>query len=309
MIKTNHMKFFTNFLLALLFVLPSRLLHGAFETFSDSDARSRAMGNATAALPVSGGSILMNPAMLAHFPRALATLTAQGRGWGLELEETTLLNGSLHGVLPLGQSSGLGVGYQGSFNFIDSETYFGETQISAGYGLRLGKIFSAGAAVFMQTWSLRGAEGILPDDFKTPFTINATLGLHARLSKFFSLGLVGANLIGMNLSSQAGNEDTVPRIIRLASTLTTHWFVASAQGDFLIDTTSLNLRIGGETQLFKNKILHVGVGVEVLGFGEAVVPSVGLGITLTRFSFDYAFSIPIPLGGAGNHTLSVSLIL
>ncbi len=288
-------------------------LFGAFESFADMDARTRAIAGANAAIPVSGSVIVINPALLPSMRRTLLTLTVFPRGLGLNLGDTGALPFNATGsfVAPTKKAGTFGVAASTLFVNNDNMAAYNEYQLAAAWGIKIIKNFAIGVTAMGQYWSLEDKTGTLPTDFRSPLTFNANLGFHFEPYEQVSIGLVGVNLIRMNTASGGvanTNFDGLSRSVVLGLAYTIFRFVIALDSEFVFDNSQINLKFGGET-FFGGRRFHAGIGLEMQGPTKGIVPSIGFGVFLAPFVIDYAFAYPLNLLGFGNHLLSLTLVL
>lgn len=286
-----------------LSLVASFSLFGAFETVNDADARSRAVANANSAFAFGSGTVLGNPALLSTFDKISGTATVAPRALGLD--DGSLLNAAISAVYPL-KTIGGGVGIAGSGLIVtaDNQNLYNELQGALGYGHNLlNSTLQVGATVTAQKW-LIGAEAST-EEIKAPITFNANLGLAYHLNQQVSFGLVGANLIGTDISTGTGEKDSVPREIKAGLAYKSPKFLVVMDAGYVIDHSDVNIKMGAET-FFLNKKFRLGGGVELQGISLGITPSLGFGYNLGMFVVDYAISYPVNLGGAGTHIASFS---
>lgn len=291
-------------------------LFGAFESFTDFDARTRAIANANASLPISGSVIVVNPALLPNFGKRLIQLSVLPRGLGLDLgANSMLMNLSGAFILPIKKGklitteSGFGFALNSLLVNNDSSASYYEFQVSAAYGVRLDPKVSFGITAVGQYFMLAPGAEALPAGY-TPLPVpNMNVGFHFAPYDQVSIGLVGMNLLKPNisgLSDSSTNQDNVGRAIVLGVAYSIQRFVIALDTHFLIDSSTFNLKFGGETFFFGRRF-HAGVGLEMLGPTRSITPSIGFGGVVGPLVIDYALSYPLNLGGLGNHIFSVTL--
>jgi hypothetical protein len=291
-------------------------LFSAFETFTDFDARSRAIANANSAIPVSGSVIVVNPALLASFPLSLISVTAMPRTLGT-IDVTSLpppvLNFAGSVVLPIRTVGTFGLAVNALFVNNDNQVGYNEYQISLGFGKKLFKNFAIGVTAIGQYWSLTSLNSgtTLPGDFSTPVTFNANFGIHYEPYEQVSMGLVAVNFIHMNIVQPGNsftNADYVSRSAVFGLAYTIKSFVIALDSEFVFDTSQVNLKFGSET-FFGGRQFHAGIGLELQGLTRGITPSIGIGVNLGGFVIDYAIAYNFNLGGYGLHVLSLTLAL
>lgn len=292
-------------------------LFGAFESFTDFDARTRAIANANASLPISCSVIVVNPALLPNFGRRLISLSVMPRGLGLDLGQNSLLmNLSGAFIVPIKKGklitteSGFGMAVNSLLVNNEGQASYNEFQVSLAWGVRLINTVSFGITAVGQYFTLApGAGESLPAGYSPTPVPNFNLGFHFVPYEQVSIGLVGKDLIRPNISGQAEtstNSDNVTRAIVLGVAYSIQRFVIALDTHFLLDSSTFNLKFGGETFFFGRRF-HAGVGLEMLGPTRSITPSVGFGGVVGPLVIDYALAYPLNLGGLGNHIFSVTL--
>jgi len=290
-------------------------LFGAFETFVDFDARTRAIANANAALPVSGSVILVNPALIPSIPRKLVSLSVMPRGLGLDLGQSFIMNLSGSLILPVKKGkiikteSGFGIAVNALLVNNENQAAYDEFQLSVGYGIKIVKKLALGATLSGQYFVVTPANlAETPPYFNPPLTPNLNVGLHFSPFDTVSIALVGMNLVRMNFVAQGiytTNIDYVPRSIVFGLAYSIQRFVIAMDTHFVVDTSKVNLKFGGET-FFAGRRFHSGIGLEMIGPLDGQNVSIGFGGVVGPVVIDYALSYPLRLGGLGNHIFSVT---
>ncbi len=281
------------------------LLFPAYESLVDTDARSRAMANANATIPISGSVIFGNPALLAKISRPIAAVSLLPRGLGLELENTFLFNASANFVLPLKEAGGAGLSWNGYFSSMETDTTYNENRLAAAYGICLFKKFSVGGTLILESWGANGMEGLNLLSYGAPLSVNANIGVHYQLTTNLGLAMVGRRLFGSGLSGGEQRDESAPTLCAGVGWQNANW-VGAIDAEYLFALSTFNLKIGFELQIAKGR-LHLGAGAELLGLAQSFTPSLGIGGRFGPFVFDYAIAYPIPLGGAGSHLFTVTM--
>jgi hypothetical protein len=152
-------------------------------------------------------------------------------------------------------------------------------------------------------------EALLDDTQKNlsgKFTFNGNVGLLYKINQEMGIGLVGANLIPLNIaaSSDSGAKDQVSPLVKLGFGYTKPKFNAMIDAEYLIIDRVFNFKLGGEIFLL-NKKFRAGLGAELMNL-QQFKPSIGFGYDLGMIVIDYAMSYPIELGTAGDHMFSVT---
>lgn len=293
--------------IALFVSLLSRSLFPAFETLIDVDARTRAMGNANTAVPMSGSVISGNPSLLSKFVRPIASLTVLPRGLGLDLQNISLLNLSANFILPLSNAGGVAVGYNGYLGAMNSDTSYNEFQMSFGYGVSLfKKKISVGAALLLESWEAKSSDPESPGRYQSSLSPNLNVGIHFQPIPQLGFGVSALRIFGTETSDRTNRSGTLPRVKVGAAIFQKSW-LGTVDVEYLSDFQTVSLKPGVEFG-FGGGRFHFGAGFELQIQSKQLqpMPSIGAGVNLGHFVIDYALAYPILLGGAGNHVFTLT---
>lgn len=283
----------------------------SFESLGDLDARSRSIGNATAAYVSGDSAYLRNPALLSQYKKTKISLTVLSRGLGLELGDATwALQGGLGGVFALPtllKGAGVGIFADGFFANNANQATWIEYQTLVGFGLEFIESLAGGVSFLGQGWSLNFANAAdTPAGLAPPFAPSVSVGFLWSATENFSLGLSGLNLIRPNAAGLAGGAAYGSRSVILGASFHGQSAGVALDVDFKPDTVDLDFRLGGEGWI--GKTLRLGAGLEIIGPSRDLIPSVGFGMHLGPVMVDYAMYWSLSVGGgAGNHILTVSM--
>lgn len=282
-------------LLLVIYIIFLTPLYSAFELAQTTDARAIAMANANTAVFLKGNTAMANPALLSYYTESYASVSMLPLWVGfVDSASLNSFTGSL--AIPLKDNKGtVAAGFYGLFFNADAPLY-NEIQANIAYGRFLTDGLGFGINLIGQYWSADDAQ------IQSPFSFNLSAGANYEISDRFSLGLVGANLLGMNIASQDGSEDAVAREIRLGTAYHSKSIRIGVDGLYKIDDAILSSRVGAQFLLANH--FRTGLGLEIIDGG--VKTSAGFGLSVFTFEMDYAITYPWNvLGHGGNHALTL----
>ncbi len=285
-------------LTAVVLLLSASLAHGAF--FDTAGQSARAMGMAEIFLAQSdASSYWYNPAGLTRFE------TKQiGIGYGKPVAFISdLMTSQINFVTPVGQNSGLGLGF--AYSGIAEAS---DMVISGAYGVSLGESFSIGGNVKIMRWSAKGQEyaygtGVADDLSKTSLSLD--LSAAYSLGELFGLddfmaGVYVKDAIMPNISESGVDGGKLPIEIGVG--------ILTQKDDMLIgcDVALVDgetiIRVGGETGITGSNLkIRAGViyGSDFKDELEQADIDFGLGYAFSSLLFDYAYNIPMAFKETG----------
>ena len=286
-------------LTAVVLLLSVSLAHGAFFDTAGKSARAMGMGEVFLAQSTDASSYWYNPAGLTRFE------TKQiGIGYGKPAAFISdLMTSQINFVTPVGQNSGLGLG----FAYSGIEEAF-DMVISGAYGLSLGESFSIGGNVKIMRWSAEGQEiaygtGVEGDLSKTTFSLD--LSAAYSLGELFGLddfmaGVYVKDAIMPNISESGVDGGKLP--IELGVGILAQKDDLLIGGDVALVDGETIFRVGAESGITGSNLkIRAGViyGSDFKDELEQADIDFGLGYAFSSLLFDYAYNIPMAFKETG----------
>jgi len=286
-------------------VIIVNLFAAPVETQTETDARSRAIGNANTAVHLGGTSVMGNPSQMAIADSKSVTVTVFPRGLGIS--ELNILNGGLSFLLPVRQIGGtIGIGAIGSLISSDGTAIYKDAQLALGIGKSLGAPFQIGAVGLFQVRSV-GDDTTSVESDAGSIGGNLNVGASYKINHDLSVGLVGMNLIRSDYFPEGAVSESAPMALKAGVGFVKPQILVALDGEYLWDSRTINVKMGSELYLMMRK-LRIGIGLELHGLSQGLKPSLGFGYRVGPLIIDYAFSYSFNLGGVGEHIASISFM-
>ena len=286
-------------LTAVVLLLSVSMAHGAFFDTAGKSARAMGMGEVFLAQSIDASSYWYNPAGLTRFE------TKQiGIGYGKPATFISdLMTSQINFVTPVGQNSGLGLGF--AYSGIAEAS---DMVISGAYGVSLGESFSIGGNVKIMRWSAEGQEivygtGVEDDLSKTAFSLD--LSAAYSLGELFGLGDFMAGVyvkdaIMPNISESGDDGGKLP--IEIGVGILAQKDDLLVGGDVALVDGETIFRVGAESGITGSNLkIRAGViyGSDFKDELEQADIDFGLGYAFSSLLFDYAYNIPMAFKETG----------
>ena len=286
-------------LTAVVLLLSVSLAQGAFFDTAGKSARAMGMGEVFLAQSTDASSYWYNPAGLTRFE------TKQiGIGYGKPAAFISdLMTSQINFVTPVGQNSGLGLGF--AYSGIAEAS---DMVISGAYGVSLGESFSIGGNVKIMRWSAEGQEivygtGVEDDLSNTAFSLD--LSAAYSLGELFGLddfmaGVYVKDAIMPNISESGDDGGKLP--IEIGIGILTQKDDLLIGGDVALVDGETIFRVGAESGITGSNLkIRAGViyGSDFKDELEQADIDFGLGYAFSSLLFDYAYNIPMAFKETG----------
>ena len=285
---------------AILVLLSVSIAHAAFFDTAGKSARAIGMGEVFLASSNDASGYWYNPAGLTKFETKQLSI-----GYGKPVAFISeLMSSQINFVTPLGESSGIGLGF--AYGGIDVAS---DMVISGAYGLSLGESFSVGGNVKIMRWAAEGQDivwgsGAKDDDIsKMSFSLDLSaaysLGELMGLDDFVT-GLYVKNAYPANISESGDDGGKLPMEIGIGVLAQRNDLIIGGDAAFVDGETIL--RVGAESGITGSNLKLRGGFIYGSDFEEELEKAdvdVGLGYAFRSLVFDYAYNLPIAFKETG----------
>ena len=294
---------------AILVLFSVSIAHAAFFDTAGKSARAIGMGEVFLASSTDASGYWYNPAGLTKFDTKQLSI-----GYGKPVAFISeLMSSQINFVTPLGESSGIGLGF--AYGGIDVAS---DMVISGAYGLSLGESFSVGGNVKIMRWAAEGQDivwgsGAKDDDIsKMSFSLDLSaaysLGELMGLDDFVT-GVYVKDAIMPNISESGDDGGKLPIEIGIGVLAQRNDLIIGGDAGFVDGVTIL--RVGAESGITGSNLKIRGGFIYGSDFEEELEKAdvdVGLGYTFRSLVFDYAYNLPIAFKETGGrHYVSFGL--
>ena len=151
------------------------------------------------------------------------------------------------------------------------------------------------------------------ENTEADFIFNGNAGLTIFLGSFVNINASMHNILGKTAATSSDVDKIhAPIAYQLGIEYRNENIGVYLNTTYLQDTSELNWRVGVMAYILsKNKkpILKIGAGSTFLDGLTGISPFFILGVRVLDSVIDYSFSIPLNMGGAGNHSISMTFDL
>ena len=286
---------------AILVLFSVSIAHAAFFDTAGKSARAISMGEVFLASSTDASGYWYNPAGLTKFETKQLSI-----GYGKPVAFISeLMSSQINFVTPLGESSGIGLGF--AYGGIDVAS---DMVISGAYGLSLGESFSVGGNVKIMRWAAEGqdivwgtATGTDDDISKMSFSLDLSaaysLGELMGLDDFVT-GVYVKDAIMPNISESGVDGGKLPMEIGIGVLAQRNDLIIG--GDVAVVDGETIFRVGAESGITGSNLKIRGGFIYGSDFEEELEKAdvdVGFGYIFRSLVFDYAYNLPIAFKETG----------
>jgi len=290
---------------AIVVLFSASVAQGAFFDTAGQSARAMGMGEIFLASSSDANGYWYNAAGLAKFK------TKQlGVGYGKPaVFVSDLMTSQVNFVTPLGERSGLGLGF--AYSGIQEAS---DMVISGAYGISLSERFAVGGNVKILRWSAEGqaiAYGTGTDEDLSKTTISLDLSATYSFGEMFGLsnfvsGVYVKDALMPNISESGDDGGKLP--IEIGIGLLAQKNGLGVGGDVAFVDGDTVFRVGVESVVAGSSLKIRGGLLYASDFQDEVEETdfdIGLGYSFSTLVFDYAYNLPIALKQTdGKHYVS-----
>lgn len=294
--KLNSIMVFT----AILVLISVSVAQAAFFDNAGKSARGIGMGEVFLASSSDAAGYFYNPAGLSNFETKQLSV-----GYGKPaVVISDLMSSQINFVSPLGENSGIGLGF--AYSGIDVAS---DLVISGGYGLKLSDNISLGGNLKIMRWAAEGQEivwggaGTDEDlsktsvslDLSATYSCGAMMGLDNILT-----GIYVKDAIMPNISESGVDGGKLP--IEIGIGILAQHDELLVEGDIAFVDGETIFRIGAESGITGSDLKIRGGFIYGSDFADELEKAdfdIGLGYAFKSLLFDYAYNMPIAFKEAG----------